>query len=81
MVATVYDPSDGSGDAARLGLPPWPEALALLAELNRVLRALPKTTTHSLPMCMPASSATAWPPATPPNPIPVLLTAAGGTAA
>jgi lysophospholipase L1-like esterase len=40
LVATVYDPSDGSGDAGRLGLPPWPEALALLAELNRALWAL-----------------------------------------
>jgi lysophospholipase L1-like esterase len=40
VVATVYDPSDGSGDAGRLGLPPWPEALALLAELNRVLGML-----------------------------------------
>jgi lysophospholipase L1-like esterase len=40
VVATVYDPSDGSGDAGRLGLPPWPEALALLAELNRALRTL-----------------------------------------
>ena len=29
VVATVYDPSDGSGDAGRLGLAPWPEALAL----------------------------------------------------
>jgi lysophospholipase L1-like esterase len=40
VVGTVYDPSDGSGDAGRLGLPPWPEALALLAELNRALRGL-----------------------------------------
>ena len=40
VVATVYDPSDGSGEAGRLGLPPWPEVLELLAELNRVLRAL-----------------------------------------
>jgi lysophospholipase L1-like esterase len=40
LVATVYDPSDGSGDAGRLGLPAWPEGLELLAELNRVLRAL-----------------------------------------
>ena len=40
VVATVYDPSDGSGDAGRLGLPLWPEALALLVELNRVLWAL-----------------------------------------
>ena len=40
VIATVYDPSDGSGDAGRLGLPPWPEALELLAELNRALGAL-----------------------------------------
>jgi len=40
VVATVYDPSDGSGDAGRLGLPPWPEALERLAELNQALRAL-----------------------------------------
>jgi hypothetical protein len=35
VVATVYDPSDGSGDAGRPGLPPWPQALELLAGLNR----------------------------------------------
>ena len=40
LVATVYDPSDGRGDAGRLGLPPWPEALALLTELNGALRTL-----------------------------------------
>ncbi len=39
-VATVYDPSDGTGDARRLGLPVWPAALDLLAELNQALRAL-----------------------------------------
>jgi hypothetical protein len=40
LVATVYDPSDGSGDAGRFGLPAWSEALELLAKLNRALRAL-----------------------------------------
>jgi lysophospholipase L1-like esterase len=40
VVATVYDPSDGSGDAGRLGLPPWPQALELLAGLNRALGML-----------------------------------------
>jgi lysophospholipase L1-like esterase len=40
VVATVYDPSDGSGDTGQLGLPSWPEAVEVLAELNRVLRAL-----------------------------------------
>ena len=40
VVATVYDPSDGTGDAPRLGLPFWPAALELLAELNEALRRL-----------------------------------------
>jgi hypothetical protein len=40
VVATVYDPSDGTGDVARLGVPPWPEVLDLLDELNRVLERL-----------------------------------------
>jgi lysophospholipase L1-like esterase len=38
VVGTVYDPSDGTGDAGRLGLPPWPDAVAVIAELNGVLR-------------------------------------------
>jgi lysophospholipase L1-like esterase len=37
-VGTVYDPSDGTADAARLGLPPWPDAVAVIAELNQALR-------------------------------------------
>jgi lysophospholipase L1-like esterase len=37
VVGTVYDPSDGTGDAERLGLPPWPDAVALIGELNRAL--------------------------------------------
>ena len=40
VVATVYDPSDGTGDPVRLGLPVWPEAPDLLAELNQALRTL-----------------------------------------
>ncbi|MGY1666399.1 SGNH/GDSL hydrolase family protein [Geodermatophilus sp. SYSU D00696] len=38
VVGTVYDPSDGTGDAVRLGLPPWPDAVGVIGELNRVLR-------------------------------------------
>ena len=38
VVGTVYDPSDGTGDAERLGLPPWPDAVAVIAELNDALR-------------------------------------------
>ena len=39
-VGTVYDPSDGTGDAVRLGLPPWPDAVAMIGELNDTLRAV-----------------------------------------
>jgi lysophospholipase L1-like esterase len=38
IVGTVYDPSDGTGDASRVGLPPWPQAVDVLAELNAQLR-------------------------------------------
>jgi lysophospholipase L1-like esterase len=40
VVGTVYDPSDGTGDAVRLGLPPWPDAVAMIDELNAALRAV-----------------------------------------
>jgi lysophospholipase L1-like esterase len=40
LVGTVYDPSDGTGDAAALGLPAWPDAVALIGELNDALRAV-----------------------------------------
>ena len=40
VVGTVYDPSDGTGDAARLGLPPWPDAVAVIGELNEELRTV-----------------------------------------
>jgi hypothetical protein len=39
IVGTVYDPSDGTGDAARVGLPPWPDVVDLLGELNTELRS------------------------------------------
>ena len=38
VVGTVYDPSDGTGDAWRVGLPPWPEVVDVLAHLNDTLR-------------------------------------------
>ena len=38
LVGTVYDPSDGTGDGARLGLPPWPDAVGVIGELNAALR-------------------------------------------
>jgi lysophospholipase L1-like esterase len=39
-LATVYDPSDGSGETAAVGLEPWPEVTELLGEMNEVLRAV-----------------------------------------
>jgi lysophospholipase L1-like esterase len=43
VLGTVYDPSDGTGDTARLGLPPWPDGVALISELNEVLRDVAAT--------------------------------------
>lgn len=40
VVGTVYDPSDGTGDAGRLGLPPWADAVAVIGELNEGLRTV-----------------------------------------
>lgn len=40
IVGTVYDPSDGTGDAPSVGLPPWPEVVEVLASLNEALRAV-----------------------------------------
>jgi len=40
VVGTVYDPSDGTGETWRVGLPPWPDVVAVLAELNATLRAV-----------------------------------------
>jgi hypothetical protein len=40
IVGTVYDPSDGTGDAARVGLPPWPDVVDLVGELNAELTAV-----------------------------------------
>jgi lysophospholipase L1-like esterase len=38
VVGTVYDPSDGTADASRVGLPPWPNVVEVLANLNEALR-------------------------------------------
>ncbi len=38
VLGTVYDPSDGTADAASVGLPPWPGLVMVLAELNAELR-------------------------------------------
>ncbi len=40
VVGTVYDPSDGTAEAWRVGLPPWPDVVDVLAELNARLRAV-----------------------------------------
>lgn len=40
LLGTIYDPSDGTGDTARLGILPWPGALDWIARFNETLRAL-----------------------------------------
>lgn len=40
ILGTVYDPSDGTGEAWRVGLPPWPDVVDVLGALNTTLRAV-----------------------------------------
>lgn len=40
VLGTIYDPSDGTGDAARLTIPLWPTALEWLGRFNATIRAL-----------------------------------------
>ena len=40
VVGTVYDPSDGTGETWRVGLPAWPDVVGVLGELNATLRAV-----------------------------------------
>ncbi len=40
VVGTVYDPSDGTADAGKVGLPRWRELVEVLATLNDALRAV-----------------------------------------
>jgi lysophospholipase L1-like esterase len=40
VIGAIYDPSDGTGDTNRLGIPPWPGALEWIARFNETLRAL-----------------------------------------
>lgn len=37
FLADIYDPTDGVGSARRVGLPPWPDAVAVLAAYNQAL--------------------------------------------
>ncbi len=37
FLANIYDPSDGVGDCEKVGLPPWPDMLKILAAYNQVI--------------------------------------------
>lgn len=37
FLANIYDPTDGTGDARRVGLPLWPDAMPVLAAYNKIL--------------------------------------------
>ncbi len=52
FLADIYDPSDGVGDAANAGLPPWPDALEILAEYNAIIHqaARDRENVHVVPM-------------------------------
>lgn len=38
FLANIYDPTDGLGDAEAAGLPPWPDAMRILAAYNDIIR-------------------------------------------
>ena len=38
VLGNVYDPSDGTGETWRVGLPPWPDVVDVIGELNATLR-------------------------------------------
>ena len=37
FLANIYDPTDGLGDAASVGLPDWPDAMSILADYNAII--------------------------------------------
>jgi lysophospholipase L1-like esterase len=37
-LANIYDPTDGLGDADAAGLPPWPDAMRMLAAYNDIIQ-------------------------------------------
>lgn len=37
FLANIYDPTDGVGSARRVGLPAWPDSVAILAAYNQVI--------------------------------------------
>ena len=47
VVGTVHDPSNGTADAGRLGLPPWPDAAVVIDELDEVIRGVAARHTHT----------------------------------
>jgi lysophospholipase L1-like esterase len=40
VLTTVYDPSDGTGEVASAGLPPWPAGTTMIRKLNAALADL-----------------------------------------
>jgi lysophospholipase L1-like esterase len=38
FLANIYDPTDGLGDADAAGLPPWPDAMRILAACNDIIQ-------------------------------------------
>ncbi len=52
FLADIYDPTDGVGDAARAGLPAWPDGTLIHREYNDVIRrcAARRSSVHIVPM-------------------------------
>ena len=43
LLCNIYDPSDGTGDAVKMGLPVWTSALGLIGRFNAEIEAQAKT--------------------------------------
>jgi len=52
FLADIYDPTDGVGDAAKAGLPDWPDGLKIHAAYNGIIRrcAAERSAVHLVPM-------------------------------
>ena len=52
FLADIYDPTDGTGSARRVGMPPWPDGMQIHAAYNKILHeaARQRPNVHLVPL-------------------------------